>query len=190
MDHLPRITELSDTASREFSIEKALDKMVADWEGLAFELGPWKSTGTYILKGEWSRVDLVKGLLVCCAPACRSPACIWWRKRHMLPFESHLLLVAINRSDQIVCGVLLIRSVDSMCRGRSHAACDLLHSTGDESDICRVCCCCCSQVGRWRRHRCCWTTMWSRCRPWQPPPSAHPLQTALGPGKLSSSASR
>lgn len=38
-------------ASREFSIEKALDKMEADWEGLAFELGSWKATGTYILKG-------------------------------------------------------------------------------------------------------------------------------------------
>lgn len=40
-----QITELSDTASREWSIEKALDKMMTDWEGLAFELGPWKETG-------------------------------------------------------------------------------------------------------------------------------------------------
>lgn len=39
-------------ASREFSVEKALDKMMADWDGLAFELGAWKATGTYILKGE------------------------------------------------------------------------------------------------------------------------------------------
>jgi dynein heavy chain len=39
-------------ASHEFSIEKALDKMMADWEGLAFELSLWKSTGTHILKGE------------------------------------------------------------------------------------------------------------------------------------------
>ena len=45
-----QITELSDTASREWSIEKALDKMIADWEELAFELGPWKETGTFILK--------------------------------------------------------------------------------------------------------------------------------------------
>jgi dynein heavy chain, axonemal len=50
--HLPRITDLSDAASREASIEHALDKMLADWEGLAFELAPWKNTGTYILKGE------------------------------------------------------------------------------------------------------------------------------------------
>lgn len=49
--HLHKITEISDAASREWSIEKALDKMMADWEGLMFELGPWKETGTYILKG-------------------------------------------------------------------------------------------------------------------------------------------
>lgn len=33
-DHVARITEISDTASREWGIEKALDKMVADWQGL------------------------------------------------------------------------------------------------------------------------------------------------------------
>ena len=38
-------------ASREYSFEKMLDKMTADWEGLSFELGDWKETGTYILKG-------------------------------------------------------------------------------------------------------------------------------------------
>eukprot|EP00775_Hariotina_reticulata_P006671 gene6671-6895_t len=51
LEHVESITELSDSASREFSIEKALDKMEADWEGLTFELGTWKETGTHILKG-------------------------------------------------------------------------------------------------------------------------------------------
>lgn len=46
-----RVCCLACRASREFGIEKALDKMMADWEGLAFELGTWKSTGTFILKG-------------------------------------------------------------------------------------------------------------------------------------------
>lgn len=50
-DHVDKITEISDTASREWSIEKALHKMFGDWEGLCFELGDWKDTGTYILKG-------------------------------------------------------------------------------------------------------------------------------------------
>jgi hypothetical protein len=50
-EKMAQLQELSDVASREFSFEKMLDKMAADWEGLAFELGAWKATGTYILKG-------------------------------------------------------------------------------------------------------------------------------------------
>lgn len=43
--HITKLVEISDSASREWSIEKALDKMMTDWKGLAFELGPWKETG-------------------------------------------------------------------------------------------------------------------------------------------------
>lgn len=35
--------------------------MMADWDGLMFELGPWKETGTFILKG--GPVDEAQGLL-------------------------------------------------------------------------------------------------------------------------------
>ncbi|KXZ48211.1 DHC-9 protein [Gonium pectorale] len=59
--HIAKITDISDSASREWSIEKALDKMIADWQGLTFELGPWKETGTFILKG--GPVDEALGLL-------------------------------------------------------------------------------------------------------------------------------
>ncbi|GFR45764.1 hypothetical protein Agub_g7181 [Astrephomene gubernaculifera] len=59
--HITKITDISDSASREWSIEKALDKMMSDWQGLAFELGPWKETGTFILKG--GPVDEALGLL-------------------------------------------------------------------------------------------------------------------------------
>ena len=45
LESLPRLTEISDTASREWSIEKALGKMLADWAELQFELAPWKETG-------------------------------------------------------------------------------------------------------------------------------------------------
>lgn len=44
-DHIEKITELSDTASREWSIEKALHKMLEEWEGLSFEVAEWKDTG-------------------------------------------------------------------------------------------------------------------------------------------------
>ena len=51
MPDLQEIAEISEHASREWSIEKALEKMHADWQGLAFELADWKATGTYILRG-------------------------------------------------------------------------------------------------------------------------------------------
>ena len=45
------IEEISEQASREWSIEKALDKMHADWQELNLELAEWKATGTHILRG-------------------------------------------------------------------------------------------------------------------------------------------
>lgn len=81
LDQLARITEISDSASREWSIEKALDKMEADWEGLTFELGEWKSTGTYILKGK-ARNMMKERVIPSCAVAtvrisCRSSTTLW-----------------------------------------------------------------------------------------------------------------
>ena len=45
------IEEISEQASREWSIEKALEKMRTDWQELTFELAEWKATGTHILRG-------------------------------------------------------------------------------------------------------------------------------------------
>ncbi|KAK9812825.1 hypothetical protein WJX72_004356 [[Myrmecia] bisecta] len=50
-ESVAEIAEISDHASREWSIEKALNKMTEDWKGLALELAEWKATGTYILRG-------------------------------------------------------------------------------------------------------------------------------------------
>ncbi|PNH05107.1 Dynein heavy chain 7, axonemal [Tetrabaena socialis] len=49
--HIDLLQELSDTASREMSLERSLDRMVAEWSGIKFELVPWKNTGGMILKG-------------------------------------------------------------------------------------------------------------------------------------------
>ena len=54
MTALQAIEEISEQASREWSVEKALDKMHADWQDLTFELAEWKSTGTHILRGKSS----------------------------------------------------------------------------------------------------------------------------------------
>ncbi|CAG9819626.1 unnamed protein product [Phaedon cochleariae] len=47
MDSMIKIGE---TATKEYSIEQTLDKMVAEWENNKLELTPYKNTGTYIMK--------------------------------------------------------------------------------------------------------------------------------------------
>ncbi|GIL46228.1 hypothetical protein Vafri_3260 [Volvox africanus] len=49
--HLELLQELSDTASREMALERSLDRMVAEWTGVKFEIMSWKNTGGTILKG-------------------------------------------------------------------------------------------------------------------------------------------
>ena len=60
-EHTAKLAEVSDVASREYTMEKALDKMVADWEGLDLRFKPWKETGTSILDG--ACVDEVQAVL-------------------------------------------------------------------------------------------------------------------------------
>jgi len=49
-DHLDQIQEVSENASKEFSLEKALRKMEGEWTGIEFEFGMWRDTGTYKLR--------------------------------------------------------------------------------------------------------------------------------------------
>jgi dynein heavy chain len=42
---------VSEYASKEFSLERTLDKMQTDWNGVVFDYMAWRDTGTYILKG-------------------------------------------------------------------------------------------------------------------------------------------
>ncbi|EGR31445.1 hypothetical protein IMG5_109350, partial [Ichthyophthirius multifiliis] len=46
-----KLEEVSDSASKEFAIEKIMEKMKEDWAGIATELKPWKDTGTFIVAG-------------------------------------------------------------------------------------------------------------------------------------------
>lgn len=45
------LEEISDSATKEFSIEKILDKMREEWSIVVTELKPWKDTGTFIVAG-------------------------------------------------------------------------------------------------------------------------------------------
>jgi dynein heavy chain len=55
------LEEISDSASKEFAIEKILDKMVEDWQAVEVELKIWKDTGTYVVAG--TSVEEVEQLL-------------------------------------------------------------------------------------------------------------------------------
>ncbi|KXZ43278.1 hypothetical protein GPECTOR_96g744 [Gonium pectorale] len=59
--HAELLQELSDAASREMALERSLDRMVAEWTGVKFEVMPWKNTGGVILKG--SSVEEAQTLL-------------------------------------------------------------------------------------------------------------------------------
>ena len=50
METLPRVVEISDIASREWSIEKVLSKMFEDWAPLELGLSPWKDSGVHIVR--------------------------------------------------------------------------------------------------------------------------------------------
>jgi dynein heavy chain len=60
-DKYDRLEEISENASKEFGIEKILEKMKEDWIPIAVELKDWKDTGTYVVAG--GSVDDVQQIL-------------------------------------------------------------------------------------------------------------------------------
>ncbi|XP_068082967.1 dynein axonemal heavy chain 1-like [Anabrus simplex] len=49
-DYVDVITQIAETASKEYSIQQTLEKMQKEWEGMEMEVTPYKETGTYIMK--------------------------------------------------------------------------------------------------------------------------------------------
>ncbi|KAJ7998998.1 hypothetical protein DPEC_G00210820 [Dallia pectoralis] len=49
-NHVEEISQVAEVAGKEFAIEQDLDKMEREWSTVAFEVLPYKETGTYILK--------------------------------------------------------------------------------------------------------------------------------------------
>ncbi|GFH14293.1 uncharacterized protein HaLaN_10322, partial [Haematococcus lacustris] len=51
LDRIDQVKALSSTASKEYSLEKVMEKMGSDWQGVEFRITEYKDTGTYIMGG-------------------------------------------------------------------------------------------------------------------------------------------
>lgn len=58
---LPKLEEISESASKEWSLEKNLDKQLSQWQDAVFLLQPYRDSGTSILSG--SCVDEIQTIL-------------------------------------------------------------------------------------------------------------------------------
>lgn len=58
-DYISKFEGISEAATRENNLEKAMEKMLNEWQGIAFTVNPYRDSGTYIL----SSIDEIQLLL-------------------------------------------------------------------------------------------------------------------------------
>jgi dynein heavy chain len=55
---------VSEVAAKEYSFEKNLEKMKSEWRELAFDISPYKESGTYVLRGVDDVITLLDDQIV------------------------------------------------------------------------------------------------------------------------------
>merc|ERR1719191_275103 len=59
--HMNELQEISESAGKEYALEKSLESMLSEWQPIKFELKKWKDTGTFIVHG--TTVEEMQGLM-------------------------------------------------------------------------------------------------------------------------------
>eukprot|EP00878_Enallax_costatus_P016966 GHUV01017809.1.p1 GENE.GHUV01017809.1~~GHUV01017809.1.p1 ORF type:complete len:1283 (+),score=439.89 GHUV01017809.1:87-3935(+) len=80
--HLDTITKVADVASKEYSIEQALDKLQREWEGAELGVLEYRDTGTYVIKVEEAMSQQIDDHIVMLQSMAFSP--------YKKPFEDRL----------------------------------------------------------------------------------------------------
>ncbi|GMH32802.1 hypothetical protein BSKO_00636 [Bryopsis sp. KO-2023] len=93
LNHLEVITRISDVASKEFSIDQALDKMQGEWDGVKLGVAPYRETGTFIIKIEEQLTQQLDDHIVMTQSMTFSPYKKPFEER-ILKWESQLNLVS------------------------------------------------------------------------------------------------
>ncbi|KAL2622255.1 hypothetical protein R1flu_002460 [Riccia fluitans] len=73
MEHIEEVRTVSGQASKEFSFEKTLEKMLKDWDGVKFSVVPYKDSGTFIVGGIDDIQTILDDQVVKILSMCASP---------------------------------------------------------------------------------------------------------------------
>jgi len=100
--HKSEIEEISATASKEYQLELQLDKMNKEWRTVMLDIEPYKSTGSYILKGAEDILTLLDDQLMKTQAMRGSPYIKVWENRAK-KWESKLQLVSSIMEEWLAC---------------------------------------------------------------------------------------
>ncbi|KAL3689708.1 hypothetical protein R1sor_016017 [Riccia sorocarpa] len=73
MEHMEEVRTISGQASKEYSFEKTLEKMLKDWDGVKFNVVPYKDSGTFVVGGIDDIQTILDDQVVKILSMCASP---------------------------------------------------------------------------------------------------------------------